>query len=376
MSDAPSRVFEANARLHVGLLLTTVVLHLQHWCTADGHGVPTAAAVHGLVGAVMALGRGKIWYTGQCRAWHTTCATLWCIVVSVCYLAVVLSPLPESHFVLSQSDPLAACLLLLLCTCAGVLHASVGPSARETAVCGACLLVACAHISAVSSTLSGVIHAAAAMCVHVIGALLSAEIFAQQVRIVRFERTIEQQSCRQERTDYDLALSLKDAKRVRRALDEVVRTVRAFEIASAPRPARRVRRPTAVAVGQPLFVMAERAMERDRKIAAATTTAELEAAEAIVGLEQLRASDSGCDTDEEERSQETDKNVDLPNVLARVKAAATPLSADGSLRSSDDSYVARRRRCYEAAEKEYHMDSESATPSNSTNDIRNPNQAH
>ena len=351
MPDAPSRVFEANARLHVGVLGASALVHAQHWYVSATPNAKAISGAYALCAVLMLLGRLHVWRTGQCRAWHATCTHVWCVVVSVCYLGAAASGDPTVHLELAMSDSLGACVMVLLCTLAGVLHASLGPSAAQSGACVGCMALSCAAVLVARLDAQALLFVLSAAGGHVLGATLSAEIFAQRVCNMRFERTIEQQSCRQERTDYDLALSLKDAKKARRALDEVIRTVYAFESASAPRPARRVCRAPTVVMGKPLFKLAEEAMDRDRKIAAATTTAELEVAEAIVSLDQLRSSESDCDTDEEHETP--DEHLKLPNVLARVKAAATPLSVDGSLRSSDDSPVVTRRGCYEEADAEY-----------------------
>ena len=352
MPDAPSRVFEANARLHVGVLCVTSVMHAYTWSVAGSLGTATASGFHFLCSVVMLLGRLHVWRTGQCRAWHATATNVWCVVVSACYLGAAASGDVSIHLNLGVPCPFGSCVVLLLCTLAGVLHSSLGPSSAQSIACASCMAFACASVLVQLPDAQALLFVLSTSGGHVLGATLSAEIYAQSVRIVRFEDTIEQQSCRQERTDYDLALSLKDAKKARRALDEVIRTVHAFEQASAPKPIRRVRRATPVVVGKPLFVLADGAIQLERLRAQATTTHKLDEVKALEKEidHQLR----GYDTDTDEEHETPDEQLQLPNVLARVKAAATPLSVAGSLRSTDDSpVVARRWGSYEEAEKEY-----------------------
>ena len=121
-------------------------------------------------------------------------------------------------------------------------------------------------------------------------------------------------------------------------------------------------------------VLADGALQLEKLRAQATTTRKLDEVDALKKEidHQLR----GYDTDDDEEYETPDEHLQLPNVLARVKAAATttPLSVDGSLRSSDDSYVPRRRGSYGAADDEYDMDSECACSWNSTNGCQNKNQ--
>lgn len=356
MPDAPSRVFEANARLHVGVLCVAALLHVHHGRLASEIDARVASTFHLVVTLGMALGRLWIWRTGQCRAYHPACVTGWCCVIVTCYVGAVLHEVPTAHFRIVQSEPCAACSFLLCCLISGTLHASVGPSGRQSAICLAAVALTCPVVVLSEPRAATVLFAVGCLAAHVLGYVLSAEIFAQQVRIVRFEDTIERQSCKQERTDYDLALSLKDAKKARRALDEVRSVVHAFEKASAPKPIRRVRRATPVVMGKPLFVLADGAIQLEKLRAEATTTRKLDEVEALKKEidHQLRGYDTDDDDDHETPDEQLQLQLQLPHVLQRVKAAAVPLSVAGSLsHTTDDSPVVTPRfGSYEEADKE------------------------
>lgn len=370
MPDAPSRVFEAAAPLHVGVLCVAALLHVHHGRVAREIGARVASVVHVVVTMAMALVRIWIWRTGQCRAYHLACTTGWWIIVVMCYVGAVLHEDPTGHFRIVQSDPCAACSFLFLCMTAGMLHASVGPSASQSALCLASVTIACAAVVLSEPRVATVTFAVGCLTAHVLGYAMSAEIFAQKVRIVRFEDAAERLSCKKERSDYDLALAQKENRKALRALDEVRSVVRAFEHETALRPARRARRHSnPVVVGKPLFVLADEATGREARIAAATTTAELAAAEAVVSLDQLRGSESerdagsGFDSDPDSDVEELRASTtELPHVLRRVAEATEVVSvpASSSLRSSDDSFQGRAAPddAYEEAELRFRAPSD------------------
>jgi hypothetical protein len=331
MPHVPGDLFARNVLLHIGVLTYCFCVHVWVWMATPENSSGAGDAPAAVLTLLLITGCGYLHARGLAAAYHKVYASGWSATVIISYMAGMIDRQAlVAHRRFATSSWLHSLSLLLVYAGAGLLHASVQSSVNKTFLCSAVCFVASMTSVGHTGTFEMYAFVLSLQMVHAAGYLLSAKFFAQQVRLVRFGDN-------KERMELELALANKRERRSQRALEEVKKTLGAWETElTRPVPAWRRRVSEChEALTEPLFVLTDRAIRRTELERDATTSNEVEAARALPSHDDVCAV---LEASPPPPASPIEALTQTRELMAAIESACTVVasSSNGSLASFKD----------------------------------------